>query len=65
MELKRINERQQKLDLAKAKKEADLQLLDDEQDDFRVKVSLGDFEILRQAKLQPKTPKPQKKFDFV
>ena len=27
-------------------------LLDDEQDDFRVKVSLGDFEILRQAKLQ-------------
>ena len=50
-ELERINERQQKLKLSKAKKEADLQLLDDEQDDFRVKISLADFELLKQAKL--------------
>ena len=38
-----INERQQKLELAKAKKEADLQLLDDEADDFKVKISVADF----------------------
>ena len=50
-ELARINERETTLRLAKAKKEADLQLLDDEQDDFRVKISLADFEVLRQAKL--------------
>ena len=50
-ELERINERQRKLEMSKAKKEADLQLLDDEQDDFRVKISLADFELLKQAKL--------------
>ena len=50
-ELERINERQRKLEMSKAKKEADLQLLDDEQDDFRVKISLSDFELLKQAKL--------------
>ena len=50
-ELERINERQRKLEKSKSKKEADLQLLDDEQDDFRVKISLADFELLKQAKL--------------
>lgn len=51
-ELDRINEREQKLQLARAKKEADLQLLDDEGDDFKVKISLADFEVLKRAKLQ-------------
>ena len=51
-QLERILEREQKLQLAKAKKEADLQLLDDEADDFKVKISLADFEILKRAKLQ-------------
>ena len=52
MQLARINEREEKLRLSKAKKEADLQLLDDEADDFKVKISLEDFEILKRAKLQ-------------
>ena len=51
-ELARINEREQKLQLSKAKKEADLQLLDDEGDDFKVKISLADYEVLKRAKLQ-------------
>ena len=51
MELARINEREEKLRMSKAKKEADLQLLDDEADDFRVKITMEDFEILRRAKL--------------
>ena len=51
-QLDRIHEREQKLQLAKAKKEADLQLLDDEDDDFKVKISLADFEVLKRAKLQ-------------
>ena len=51
-QLERILEREQKLQLAKAKKEADLQLLDDEADDFKVKISLADFEVLKRAKLQ-------------
>ena len=51
-ELDRIIEREQKLQLAKAKKEADLQLLEDENDDFKVKISLADFEVLKRAKLQ-------------
>ena len=34
LELDRINEREEKLRLAKRKKEADLELLDDEQDNF-------------------------------
>jgi hypothetical protein len=51
-ELARINEREQKLILARAKKQADLELLRDEKDDFKVKISLADYEILKQAKLQ-------------
>ena len=50
-ELQRLNEREEKLQLAKAKKEADLLLLEEEKDDFRVKISLADYEILKQAKL--------------
>ena len=34
LELDRINEREERLLLAKRKKEADLELLDDEQDNF-------------------------------
>ena len=52
VQLARINEREEKLRMSKAKKEADLQLLDDEADDFKVKISLEDFEILKRAKLQ-------------
>ena len=52
MELARIEEREEKIALSKAKKQADLLLLDDEADDFRVKISMEDFEILRRAKLQ-------------
>ena len=47
MELNRIVEREQKLQLAKAKKEADIELANDEQDNFRVKISLADFELLK------------------
>ena len=50
-ELQRLNEREEKLQLAKAKKEADLDLLEEEKDDFRVKISLADYEILKKAKL--------------
>ena len=52
MELARIEEREEKIALSKAKKQADLQLLDDEADDFKVKITMEDFEILRRAKLQ-------------
>lgn len=51
-ELARLNEREEKLQLAKAKKEADLELANDEQDDFRVKISLSDYEMLKQFKMQ-------------
>ena len=50
-ELQRLNEREEKLQLAKAKKAADLELLEEEKDDFRVKISLADYELLKQAKL--------------
>ena len=50
MQLARITEREEKLQTARAKKEADLALLDDEQDDFKVKISLADYELLQQAK---------------
>ncbi len=50
-ELQRLNEREEKLQLAKAKKEADLELLEEEKDDFIVKISLADYELLKQAKL--------------
>ena len=50
-ELQRLNEREEKLQLAKAKKEADLDLLEEEKDNFRVKISLADYELLKQAKL--------------
>ena len=50
MQLARITEREEKLQAARAKKEADLALLDDEQDDFKVKISLADYELLQQVK---------------
>ncbi len=44
LQLARINEREEKLKIAKQKKEADLALLDDEEDDdCRVKISLADY----------------------
>lgn len=51
-ELERLKEREEKLQLAKRKKEADLALADDEQDNFQVKISTQDWEILKRAKLQ-------------
>ena len=45
-DLDRITEREVKLQASRRKKEADLRLLDDEQDNFRVKVSQEDFELL-------------------
>ena len=51
-ELERIKEREERLQLAKRKKEADLALADDEQDNFKVKISMEDWEILKQAKQQ-------------
>ena len=33
--------------LAKEKKKADLELLEEETDDFRVKISLADYELLK------------------
>ena len=50
IQLARINEREKKLQAAREKKEADLALLDDEEDDFKVKISLADYELLQQAK---------------
>ena len=56
-------------ELSKAKKQADLQLLDDEADDFKVKITMEDFEILRRAKLQQQAnpafvpePEPEQHF---
>ena len=49
-DLDRITEREAKLQASRRKKEADLRLLDDEQDNFRVKVSQEDFELLKRIK---------------
>ena len=51
-ELERLKEREERLQIAKRKKEADLALADDEQDNFKVKISMEDWEILKQAKQQ-------------
>ena len=51
-QLRRLEERQHKLEVLKLKKEADLELASDGEDDFRVKISQKDFEILKRAKLQ-------------
>ena len=51
-QLRRLEERQQKLEVLKLKKAADLELISDDEDDFRVKISQKDFEILKRAKLQ-------------
>ena len=47
-----LKDRESKLKLAVQKTEADLQLIDDEEDQFQVKISVQDFEILKLAKLQ-------------
>jgi hypothetical protein len=49
--LERIREKEAKLQLAKQKKEADLLLLNDEDEGFKVRISLRDFEVLKRAKL--------------
>ena len=52
-QLRRLEERQHKLEVLKLKKEADIELAsDDDEDNFRVKISQKDFEILKRAKLQ-------------
>ena len=60
-ELQRLNERQQKLELAVLKKQADLENANDEEDGFRIKVSAKDYELLQRAKeqqfnIQPNNP---------
>ena len=49
--LERIKEKEAKLALSKQKKEADLLLINDEDDGFKVRVSLADFEVLKRFKL--------------
>ena len=49
--LKLIQKKEEKLQLAKQKREADLLLLNDEDEGFKVRVSMADFEVLKQAKL--------------
>ena len=51
-ELQRLNERQQKLELAVLKKQADLENVDNEEDGFRIKISAKDYELLQRAKQQ-------------
>lgn len=51
MQLARLQEKEEKLQVAKRKKEADLQLLNDEDDGFRVKISLADNDVLKKYKL--------------
>ena len=52
--LERILEKEEKLKLAKQKKEADLLLLNDEDECFKVRISLADFEVLKRAKIASK-----------
>ena len=51
MALERLREKEEKLQLAKQKKQADLLLLNDEDDGFKVRVSMADYEVLKEAKL--------------
>ena len=51
IQIARLNEKEEKLQVMKRKKEADLQLLDDEDNGFRVKVSLADNDVLKKYKL--------------
>ena len=46
MELARIDQREEALKAARAKKQADLELIEDEEDDFRVKISASDYKLL-------------------
>ena len=51
IQIARLKEKEEKLQVMKRKKEADLELLDDEDDGFRVKVSLADHNVLKKYKL--------------
>ena len=51
MALERLQEKEEKIQLAKQKKQADLLLLNDEDDGFKVRVSMADYEVLKRAKL--------------
>ena len=55
MQLQRLEEKQQQLELTKQKKQADLLLAEDENSDedrFNYKITAQDYEILQKAKLQ-------------
>lgn len=51
MALERLQEKEEKIQLAKQKKQADLLLLNDQDDGFKVRVSMADYEVLKRAKL--------------
>ena len=55
MQLERLDEKRNRLELAKQKKQADLDLLEDENSDedfFKYKITAKDYDILQQAKAQ-------------
>ena len=55
MQLERLEEKKNQLELAKQKKQADLMLLEDEGSDeefFKYKISAKDYDILQKAKVQ-------------
>ena len=51
-QLRLLEERQNKLEVLRLKKQTELELVSDEEDDFRVKISQKDYEILKRAKQQ-------------
>jgi hypothetical protein len=55
MQLERLEEKKNQLELTKQKKQADLLLIEDENSDeefFKYKISARDYDILQQAKRQ-------------
>jgi LAS superfamily LD-carboxypeptidase LdcB len=55
MQLERLEEKKNKLELAKQKKQADLMLMEDEDSDedfFKYRISSKDYDLLQQAKAQ-------------
>ena len=55
MQMERLDEKRDRLELAKQRKQADLDLLEDENSDedyFKYKISAKDFDILQQAKAE-------------
>ena len=51
-QLRLLDERQNKLEVLRLKKQTELELVSDEEDDYRVKISQKDYEILKRAKQQ-------------